>query len=94
MSSRMVSRQRRILWMQFSVDSEKAHGWVTREELLYEGGLEETYARVVEDMHEKGAVGMIEIKAEAGLHQGSALSPFLFAAGSDRLADEARQESP
>lgn len=45
-------------------------------------------------MHRKSAVGLTEVKVEAGLHQGSALSPFLFAAGSDRLADEARQESP
>ena len=30
---------------------------------------------------------------EVGLHQGSALSPFLFAMAMDRLTDEARQES-
>lgn len=45
-------------------------------------------------MHRKSAVDLTEVKAEAGLHHGSGLSPFLFAAGSDRLADEARQESP
>lgn len=49
---------------------------------------------MVEDMHRKSAVGMTEVKVEAGLHQGSAQSPVLFAAGSDRLADEARQECP
>ena len=31
---------------------------------------------------------------EMGLHQGSALSPFLFAMGMDRLTDDVRQESP
>lgn len=45
-------------------------------------------------MHENSAVGMTEVKAEAGLNQGSARSPFFIAAGSDRLADEARQVSP
>lgn len=36
---------------------------------------------------------MTEVKGEVVVHHGSALSPFLFAAGSDSLADEARQES-
>ena len=41
------------------------------------------------------AVRMTEgFKVEAGLHQGSALSPFLFAMVMDRLTDEVRQESP
>ena len=41
------------------------------------------------------AVGMTEgFKVEVGLHQGSALSPFLFAMVMDRLTDEVRQESP
>ena len=33
-------------------------------------------------------------KVEIGLHQGSALSPFLFAMVIDRLTDEVMQESP
>ena len=41
------------------------------------------------------SVGMTEgFKVEVGLHQGSALSPFLFAMVMDRLTDEVRQESP
>ena len=41
------------------------------------------------------AVGVTEeFKVEVGLHQGSALSPFLFAMVMDRLTDEVRQESP
>lgn len=45
-------------------------------------------------MCKKSAVDMTEVKAETGVHQGSALNPFLFVVGSDRLADGARQESP
>ncbi|MCJ8737270.1 hypothetical protein PDJAM_G00021940 [Pangasius djambal] len=35
-----------------------------------------------------------EFKVEVGLHQGSALSPFLFAMVMDQLSEEVRQESP
>ena len=43
----------------------------------------------------KSAVGVTEyFKVEVGLHQGSALSPFLFAVLMDRLTDEVRLESP
>ncbi|KAK3537700.1 hypothetical protein QTP70_017834 [Hemibagrus guttatus] len=35
-----------------------------------------------------------EFKVEEGLHQGSALSPFLFAMVMDQLSEEVRQESP
>ncbi|KAI5620951.1 protein lifeguard 3 [Silurus asotus] len=43
----------------------------------------------------KCAVGTTDwFKVEVGLHQGSALSPFLFAVVMDRLAYEVRQESP
>ena len=41
------------------------------------------------------AVGTTEIfKVEVGLHQGLALSPFLFAVIMDRLTDEVRREPP
>ena len=33
-------------------------------------------------------------KVEVGLHQGSALSSFLFTLAMDKLTDEVRQESP
>ena len=36
---------------------------------------------------------MDDFKVEVGLHQGLALSPFLFAMVIDRLTDEVRQES-
>ncbi|KAK3540061.1 hypothetical protein QTP70_025379 [Hemibagrus guttatus] len=86
------------------VDLEKAYDRVPREELWYcmrKSGVAETYVRVVQDMYERSrtvvrcAVGQTEeFKVEVGLHQGSALSPFLFAIVMDQLSEEVRQESP
>ena len=43
----------------------------------------------------KCTVGTTEsFKVKVGLHQGSALSPFLFAVIMDRLTDEVRREPP
>ncbi|KAK3570248.1 hypothetical protein QTP86_017126, partial [Hemibagrus guttatus] len=85
------------------VDLEKAYDRVPREELWYcmrKSGIAEKYVRVVQDMYErrrtvvKCAVGQTEeFKVEVGLHQGSALSPFLFAIVMDQLSEEVRQES-
>ncbi|KAK3527809.1 hypothetical protein QTP86_006875 [Hemibagrus guttatus] len=71
------------------LDLEKAYDRVPREELWYcmrKSGVAEKYVRVVQDMYERSrtvvrcAVGQREeFKVEVGLHQGSALSPFLFA---------------
>ncbi|KAK3535759.1 hypothetical protein QTP70_021074 [Hemibagrus guttatus] len=86
------------------VDLEKAYDRVPREELWYcmrKSGVAEKYVRVVQDMYERSrtvvrcAVGQTEeFKVEVGLHQGSALSPFLFAIVMDLLSEEVRQESP
>ncbi|KAK3507722.1 hypothetical protein QTP70_034827, partial [Hemibagrus guttatus] len=86
------------------VDLEKAYDRVPREELWYcmrKSGIAEKYVRVVQDMYERSrtvvrcAVGQTEeFKVEVGLHQGSALSPFLFAIVMDQLSEEVRQESP
>ncbi|KAK3571418.1 hypothetical protein QTP86_012056 [Hemibagrus guttatus] len=86
------------------VDLEKAYDRVPREELLYcmrKSGVAEKYVRVVRDMYERSrtvvrcAVGHAEeFKVKVGLHQGSALSPFLFAIVMDQLSEEVRQESP
>ncbi|KAK3544481.1 hypothetical protein QTP86_013141 [Hemibagrus guttatus] len=86
------------------VDLEKAYDRVPREELWYcmrKSGVAEKYVRVVQDMYERSrtvvrcAVGQTEeFKVEVGLHQGSALSPFLFAMLMDQLSEEVRQESP
>ncbi|KAK3540940.1 hypothetical protein QTP86_006406 [Hemibagrus guttatus] len=85
------------------VDLEKAYDRVPREELWYclrKSGVAEKYVRVVQDMYERSrtvvrcAVGQTEeFKVEVGLHQGSALSPFLFAIVMDQLSEEVRQES-
>ncbi|KAK3526558.1 hypothetical protein QTP70_030697 [Hemibagrus guttatus] len=81
-----------------------AYDRVPREELWYcmrKSGVAEKYVRVVQDMYERSrtvvrcAVGQTEeFKVEVGLHQGSALSPFLFAIVMDQLSEEVRQESP
>ncbi|KAK3575358.1 hypothetical protein QTP86_025513 [Hemibagrus guttatus] len=58
------------------------------------------YVRVVQDMYERSstvvrcAVGQTEeFKVEVGLHQGSALSPFLFAIVMDQLLEELRNRN-
>ncbi|KAK3570840.1 hypothetical protein QTP86_028269, partial [Hemibagrus guttatus] len=86
------------------IDLEKAYDRVPREELWYcmrKSGVAEKYVRVVQDMYERSrtvvrcAVGQTEeFNVEVGLHQGSALSPFLFAIVMDQLSEEIRQESP
>ncbi|KAK3545339.1 hypothetical protein QTP70_004061 [Hemibagrus guttatus] len=83
---------------------EKAYDRVPREELWYcmrKSGIAEKYVRVVQDMYERSrtvvrcAVGQTEeFNVEVGLHQGSALSPFLFAIVMDQLSEKVRQESP
>ncbi|KAK3543274.1 hypothetical protein QTP70_014065 [Hemibagrus guttatus] len=86
------------------VDLEKAYDRVPREELWYcmrKSGVAEKFVRVVQDMYERSrtvvrcAVGQTEeFNVEVGLHQGSSLSPFLFAMVLDQLSKEVRQESP
>ncbi|KAK3542027.1 hypothetical protein QTP86_010850 [Hemibagrus guttatus] len=81
-----------------NTDLEKAYDRVPREELWYcmrKSGVAEKYVRVVQDMYERSrkvvrcAVGQTEeFKVEVGLHQGSALSPFLFAMVMDQLSEE------
>ncbi|KAK3571115.1 hypothetical protein QTP86_001931 [Hemibagrus guttatus] len=85
-------------------DLEKVYDRVPREELWYcmrKSGVAEKYVRVVQDMYERSrivvrcAVGQTEeFKVEVGLHQRSALRPFLFAIVMDQLSEEVRQESP
>ena len=86
------------------VDLEKAYNRIPREDLWYcirKSGMAEMYVRFVHDMYEgserlvRCAVGTTEsFKVKVGLHQGSTLSPFLFAVIMDRLKDEVRRELP
>ena len=86
------------------VDLEKAYDRVPREELWYcmrKSGIVEKYVQLVHDVYEgsetvvRCAVGTTEsFKVKVGLHQGSALSPFLFAMIMDMLTDEVRREPP
>ena len=85
------------------VDLKKAYNTVSREELWWycmrKSGMAEKYVRLVQDMYEESetvvscAVETTEsFKVKIGLHQGSALSPFLFAVIMDRITDKGRRE--
>ena len=86
------------------VDLEKAYDRVPGEELWYcmrKSGIVETYVLLVQDMYEESetvvrcAVRTTEsFEVKVGLHQGSALSPFLFSVIMDRLTDEVRRKPP
>ncbi|ROT72113.1 hypothetical protein C7M84_009515 [Penaeus vannamei] len=86
------------------IDLEKAYDRVPREELYWcmrDKGVPEKYIRVVKDMYEccvtevKCAVGTTQsFPIQVGLHQGSALSPFLFAIIMDSLTKDCRRKAP
>ena len=77
------------------VDLEKAY------DCMRKSGIVEKYVQLVQDMYEgsktvvRCAVGTTEsFKVKVGLHQGSALSPFLFVVIIDRVTDKVRREPP
>ena len=78
------------------VNLEKAYDRVPREELWYcmrKSGIVDMYEG--SETVVRCAVGTTEsFKVKVGLHQGSVLSPFLFAVIMDRLTDEVRREPP
>ena len=86
------------------IDLEKAYDRVPREELLECLLLAETsecYIRIIKDMYDgatttvRSAAGLTEeFKVGVGLHQGSALSPFLFAIIMDKMAEDIRKDTP
>ncbi|KAK3570654.1 hypothetical protein QTP86_024551 [Hemibagrus guttatus] len=84
--------------MKVSRNLEKAYDRVPRKELWYcmrKSGVAAKYVRVVQDMHERsrtvvrcGVGQTMEFIVEMGLHQGLALSPFLFVMVMDQLSEE------
>ena len=83
------------------VDLDKAYDKVQRELVWYcmrKSGLAEEYVSIVQYMCTTAvrcAVGVTEVfEVKVGLHQGSALSPCLFAMVMDRMTDEIREEAP
>ena len=86
------------------MDLEKAYDRVPREEMRWcmrKSGVPEKYVNLVQDMYRDGktmvrsVVGQTEeFRVDVDLHQGSALSPFLFAMIMDRMSDEIRKDSP
>ena len=86
------------------IDLEKAYDRVPREELwecLRLAKASECYLKIIQDMYDgattivRSAAGLTkEFKVGVGLHQGSVLSPFLFAIIIDRLTEDIRKDAP
>ena len=86
------------------IDLEKAYDRVPRQEIwncLRLKGEGEKHIRLIQDMYEgcqtqvRCAAGETEVfEVTVGLHQGSALSPFLFAIIIDCLTQEVQREAP
>ena len=86
------------------IDLEKAYNRVPREELwecLLLAETSECYIKIIKDMYNgptttaRSATGLTEkFKVGVGLHQGSALSPFLFAIIIDRRTEDIRKDAP
>ena len=86
------------------IDLKKAYDRVPREELwecMHQAGVPECYVESIQDMYEgartsvRSAAGLTEdFEVRVGLHQGSALSPFLFAIIMDMLTKDVRKEAP
>ncbi|KAI5752807.1 hypothetical protein M8J77_020555 [Diaphorina citri] len=86
------------------IDLEKAYDRVPREEIwrcMREKGAPEKYVRIVRDMYDRAttkirsSVGLTElIPVQVGLHQRSALSPYLFDLIMDVLTEPVRRPAP
>ena len=86
------------------IDLEKAYDRVPREELwecLWLAETSECYIKIIKDMYDgatttvRSAAGLTEeFKVGVELHQGSALSLFLFAIIIDRLMEDIRKDVP
>ena len=86
------------------IDLEKAYDRVPRQEIwrsMRTKGLPEKYVRIVKEMyqgvmtHVRSSVGTTrEIPVRVGLHQGSALSPYLFDLVMDVLVTDVKEAAP
>ena len=86
------------------IDLEKAYDRVPRQEVwrcMREKGVSEKYVRVVNDMYReattqvRSSVGTTEkFEVKVGLHQGSALSPYIFDMIMDVIVAEVKDEVP
>ena len=86
------------------IDLEKAYDWVPRQEVwrcMREKGVPEKYVKIIQDMYNRVkthvwcSVGEMEkFPVKVGLHQGSALSPYLFNLIMDVISAEVRDEVP
>ena len=100
---RQLMEKQKELHMVF-IDLEKAYDRVPRQEVwrcMREKGVPEKYVTIVQDMYEgartrvKSSVGLTDmITVGVGLHQGSSLSPYLFAMIMDVLARGIKDISP
>ena len=86
------------------IDPEKAYDRVPRQEVwryMREKGVPEKYAQLVQDMYQdiktcvRSSIGSTDdFTVKVGLHQGSALSPYLFNLIIDVLTKEVKEEPP
>ena len=86
------------------IDLEKAYDWVPQQEVwrcMREKGVPEKYVKIIQDMYDRVqthvwcSVGETEkFPVKVGLHQGSALSPYLFNLIMDVISAEVRDEAP
>ena len=100
----MEKHQEKQKGLQVFIDLEKAYDRVPRQVVwrcMREKGVPEKYVMIVHDMHEgaitrmKSSVGLTDkIPVGVGLHQGSSLSPYLFATIMDVLAHGIKDLSP
>ena len=85
------------------IDIEKAYDRVPRDEIwrcTRERNVPETYVKLIQDMYRgcqtkvRSAAGESGFNLDVGLHQGSALSPYLFLIIMDVLTEGVRKEVP
>ncbi|GJV26192.1 retrovirus-related pol polyprotein LINE-1 [Tanacetum coccineum] len=99
----VTGRDKEILHMVF-LDQEKAYDSVSREliwKTLVDKGTSRRYIRVIKDMYDgaktriRTSIGYTEFfPVDVGLHQGSAISPYLFALILDELSRGIQKDIP